>query len=240
MRAGKFSLTSGAVCVLCLFVLTEPTTAEPAADPGPQDQGETKRGRLLGLVRRILDYGRDLVATLQRQNTPTPGMEVARRFGTFNLALIIARITRGLALAARLELRLGRTPPTQSAAATNAERAPARPRTTRPRPPALTPSEDDAALLRALPSAEEIAARVRNRPVGAVIVDICRDLGIDASHELWPEIRDAIIQYGGSLARMLMLWVSRIPGLLAGMRGDEAAPPPPAWQGPLATSTGPP
>ncbi len=220
-------------------MLTAPTTAEPAADPGPQNQGETKRGRLLGLVRRILFYGRDLVATLQRQNTPTPSTDVARRFGTFNLALIIARITRGLALTTRLDARLERSPPRRANTEPAPERqGPSRPRS--PRAPALTPSEDDAALLRGLPSAAEISARVRNRPVGAVIVDICRDLGIDASHELWPEIRDAIIQYGGSLVRLLTLWVSRIPGLLAGLRGDEAAPPPPSWHGPLATSTGPP
>ncbi len=216
----------------------EPHTAAPAASAGPQDQGATRRGRLLGLVRRILGYGRDLVATLQRQNAPTPATDVARRFGTFNLALIIARITRGLALAERLESRLERTPPTR----TDAQPAPtpARSAPRPPRPPTPTPSEDDTALLRALPSAEEISARVRNRPVGAVIVDICRDLGIDASHELWPDIRDAIIQFGGSLSRMLSIWVSRIPGLLAGLQGLAVAPPFPTWDDPPAEATGPP
>ncbi len=215
----------------------EPTTAEPAASSGPQDQGATRRGRLLGLVRRILDHGRALVATLQRQNAPTPGADVARRFGTFNLALIIARLTRGLALAARLESRLERTPPTR----TNADPVrspPSRPRS--PRPPTPSPSEDDAALLRALPSAEEISARVRNRPIGAVIVDICRDLGIDTSHELWPEIRDAIIQFGGNLPRMLSIWISRIPDLLAGLQALAVPPPCPTWDDPPAEATGPP
>ncbi len=220
-----------------MFMNAEPHAAEPAESAGPQDQGTTRRGRLLGLVRRILDYGRDLVATLQRQNAPAPAADVARRFGTFNLALIIARISRGLALAARLESRLERTPPTRISVE-SARSCPPRPRS--PRPPTPSPAEDDAALLRALPSAEEISARVRNRPIGAVIVDICRDLGIDASHELWPDIRDAIIQFGGNLSRMLAIWISRIPDLLAGLQALAVPPPCPIWDEPPAEATGPP
>jgi hypothetical protein len=48
----------------------------------------------------------------------------------------------------------------------------------------------------------EIAAELRHRPVGAVIADICHDLGIMPGHltgECWDEIRHAIIAYGGSL-----------------------------------------
>jgi hypothetical protein len=41
---------------------------------------------------------------------------------------------------------------------------------------------------------------VRRRPVGAVIADICRDLGILPSHPLWRELSEAIIRLGGSLA----------------------------------------
>ncbi len=215
-------------------------TAEPGAAPDPHDQGANKRGQLLGLVRKLLTFGRDLVSSLQRQNTPMPRKQVARRFGTFNLALIIARLTRGLAIAARLESRLLRPCPAQNPPRANPDRPtqPTKPRATRP--PPLSPSEDDAALLRGLPSAKEIAERVRGRPVGAVIVEICRDLGIDASHELWPDIRDAIIQNGGNLVRMLNIWTGHIPGLLAGLSDYANAPLSPAWGGPLVASTGPP
>jgi hypothetical protein len=44
---------------------------------------------------------------------------------------------------------------------------------------------------------------VRRRPVGAVIVDICRDLGIrpgDCDRPFWDELCHAIIAYGGRLA----------------------------------------
>ena len=54
-----------------------------------------------------------------------------------------------------------------------------------------------------LPTEQEIAAEVRRRPVGAVIVDICRDLGIrpgDCDRPFWDELCHAIIAYGGRLA----------------------------------------
>jgi hypothetical protein len=50
--------------------------------------------------------------------------------------------------------------------------------------------------------AVEIAAEVRRRPVGAVIADICHDLGIAPGQldgAFWDEIRRAIILYGGNL-----------------------------------------
>ena len=199
-------------------------------------------GGLLGLVRRIVAYGRDLVVSLQQQNSPTPSVEVARRFGTFSLALILARIARGLAIAAGLQERLERHPPSQQKPPAAAVRSPASPRT-RPagkRPPEPTRAEDDAALLRGLPSAQDIARLIRGRRPGAVIVEICRDLGIDASHPLWPEIQLAIIQYDGSLARLLRFWMARFPALLATAAGVAPAPSSPIGSGMLATGTGPP
>jgi hypothetical protein len=51
-----------------------------------------------------------------------------------------------------------------------------------------------------LPTPEQIAAEVRRRPIGAVIADICRDLGIMPNHPLWRELREVIIRHGGNLA----------------------------------------
>lgn len=213
-----------------------PSTAEPTPVPGPQDQGTNRHAPLLGLLRKILDYGRDLVATLQRQNSPFPSTETARRFGTLNLALIIARITRGLRLVTGLEARLLRARPPQAG-----RRAPRRgligPRPARP--PRPTQSEEDAALLRALPTAQEIAAHVRARSAGAVIVEICRDLGIDATHPLWRDIRNAIIAYDGSLSRMLKLWMGQATAFLAILPASALSWPMPA-PAPHAWGTGPP
>jgi hypothetical protein len=52
-------------------------------------------------------------------------------------------------------------------------------------------------------SVTEIAAEVRRRPIGAVIADICRDLGIMPKHPLWRELRLVIIRHGGSLAKLV-------------------------------------
>ncbi len=57
-----------------------------------------------------------------------------------------------------------------------------------------------------LPTEAEIAAEIRRRPIGAVIADICQDLGIMPGHldrEFWDELRHAIIMYGGGLVCFL-------------------------------------
>ena len=50
-----------------------------------------------------------------------------------------------------------------------------------------------------MPTPEQIASDIRRRPVGAVIADICRDLGIMPGHKLWRELSLAIIDTRGSL-----------------------------------------
>jgi hypothetical protein len=72
-------------------------------------------------------------------------------------------------------------------------------------PPDVEPAyhTEDPRLAR-LPTEEEIAEEVRRRPIGAVIADICRDLGIAPGHldrAFWDEISLAIILYDGSLVR---------------------------------------
>jgi len=188
-----------------MFMNAAPATDDRAKDPAKRDP---ERGRLLGLVRKLLDYGREIVATLQGHNGPLPPAAIARTFSSLNVALIITRITRGLMIAAALEQRLLRPAPPLGERAERPERPerierkePAKPRAKpAPRPPIPDP---DAELLGQLPSAKEIAARIRNRPAGAVIVEICRDLGIACDHPLWLEIRDAIRHHGGNLAIML-------------------------------------
>ena len=92
-------------------------SAAPAADqtnrPDPhQDRPATgadapnRTGRLLGLVRALIDYGRQLVTTLQQRTSATNLADVTRNFGTIDIALILARITRGLHRAAALEAKL--------------------------------------------------------------------------------------------------------------------------------------
>jgi hypothetical protein len=155
---------------------------------------------LLDLVRRLIDYGKELAETLHQrvaENPYFPGFT----YGTNDLALIMARITRGLLRAQALEarlIRLAARPMRPSAPATAAP--PRKPHTDRPtvhrQPAADTPPTD-------LPTVDQIAAEIRRRPIGAIIADICRDLRILPSHPLWRDLQHAINHHGGSYIRLL-------------------------------------
>ncbi len=198
-----------------------PTGTAPARKP--------EDVRVLGLIRHLIEGGRLLLASLKARNAALPPISVIGRFGSLRLALIIARITRGLLLAEALEARLlrRRPRPEPSVPVDRPRRDPA------PRRPCRTDAEDDAELEAGLPTAEEIAARIRHRPVGAVLVEICRDLGIDTTHPLWRDIQKAIIFNGGNLATMLRQWLRRTPesdavarAIVPMMEGASLLPPP--------------
>jgi hypothetical protein len=194
-----------------------------SATEAPADPKPSHAGRLLGLVRRLIDYGRQLATTLRTNRPP---------FSAGDIALLLARITRGLLRAEALEARVIR-----HTARLDAEPAPPRAPSHRRSPPAraadaVSPPEV------CLPTSEQIAAEVRRRPIGAVIADICRDLGITPSHPLWPEVRDLITRYCGNLANLVMDLVDRA-------FEPPASSWPPAWpaqslQSPRPSSTGPP
>src|SRR5579872_6680316 len=81
--------------------------ADPRLDPvAVSAQVPSRTGRLLGLVRKLIDYGKILAHTLQQRTTATTLFAVALHFGTRDIALILARISRGLLLADALEARL--------------------------------------------------------------------------------------------------------------------------------------
>ena len=95
-----------------------------------------------------------------------------------------------------------------------------------------------------LPTEDEIAAAVRRRPVGAVIADICGELGIAPGHldrAFWDEIRHAITMYGGSLVSFLGNLDRRLAAFCFGDLSDRADPgwPTTPARSP-APSTGPP
>ena len=218
----------------------EPPRATPAMPAG--------LGRVLSLVRKLIDYGKELASTIQ-QRAAAPGFTLfAKPFGTADLAVILNRITNGLRRAAALEARLCRRaarsqdltpapirPP--SALGPHAARQPAP-----PNPQPAAPAEDP--RLAHLPTEEEIAAEARRRPVGAVIADICRDLGIAPGHldrAFWDEINHAIMMYGGSLARFLTNLHERLFACFSGEHYGRVDPGCPAAPPRLsAPATGPP
>ena len=91
--------------------------AEAAPDPKP-----SRASGLLALVRALIDYGRHLATTFR--SNPHP-------FGAADIALILARITRGLLRAEALEARIIRnaarldTPPTPPRATSHRQSPPA-------------------------------------------------------------------------------------------------------------------
>ncbi len=173
-----------------------PATESPP--PITDEARATRSGRLLALIRKLIDYGRELGATVRQRVAADPIFAKAS-FGASDLAVIVARIARGMRLAQALEARV-----LSRSAALDKGKSPRRARSDpRHRPPASPPTRDADPRLARLPTAEQIAAEVRRRPIGAVIADICRDLGILPSHPLWREVQRATLEYGGSLARLL-------------------------------------
>jgi len=193
------------------------SATEAATDPKP-----TRAGRLLGLVRRLIDYGRQLATTLR--NNPPP-------FSASDIALLLARITRGLLRAEALEARIIHT-------AVRLDAEPARPRASCHRSRSTWLAEAGNAPELSQPTPEQIAAEVRRRPIGAVIADICRDLGIRPDHPLWRELSDLIIYYGGNLANLVKDILSRARQRRASLW--PPASPAPSLHSPIPAGTGPP
>jgi hypothetical protein len=196
--------------------------------------------RLLGLVRKLIGYGKELANTL-RQPAPAARLAtVTQHFGNIDIALILSLITRGLHRAAALEARLVSRAVRETAepAATS---TPSRRQPRAAQPAAHSPESRVARL----PTPRDIAAQVRRRPIGAVIADICRDLGILPSNPLWRELSDAIVENGGNLATLYQDINKRAWGSIADpprITTSVAAPAQPAPRPPSAAAfgTGPP
>jgi hypothetical protein len=181
---------------------------------GPEPQAAPSRsGHLRTLVQSLIAFASTLVETLSVHTHPTAHAAIALRFGTTNLTLITARIARALLMAMALNRRLARIArqldnPVAQRPASPARTNPIRPRAARA--PALDQAADDAALLARLPTAEEIAAQIRHRPIGRVLEDICRDLGILPSDPLWRDLQLPIIANGGNLVRLFKRVTTRV------------------------------
>jgi hypothetical protein len=202
-------------------------------------------GGLLSLVRKLVDYGTFLADTIRRRGLGNHPRFHGRQFGTTSIALILARIARALLRAAALEARLRRgasrldAPPRPPRARPPADAAAAPPA---PRPRAGPRHIDDDALAH-MPTPEEIAAAIRHQPIGQVIADICRDLGIIPAHPLWPELSRTITRERGRFAAMVIDILKRKQ--LVPITEDWPQEPPPnlwaTWRyAPEPAATGPP
>ena len=223
-----------------------PAAAVPPNRPDPHQErpatgadAPSRTGRLLGLVRTLIDYGRQLAATLQQRTAATNLADVARNFGTIDIGEILARIARGLLRAAALETKLSsRLTRQQAVPAAPSAPSPHQPRAARPVDRSARAADPGPTRL---PTPEDIAAEVRRRPVGAVIADICRDLGIVPSNPLWRELSLVIIENGGNLATLFKDTFKRISvWLINPPAGGHPAGPPPHLPLAVTPGTGPP
>jgi hypothetical protein len=215
------------------------STAATTADLPPQ----SRSGRLLSLVRKLIDYGKELAATLRQGAVPSGVTTLARAFGTSDLPLILARITQGLLRAGLLQERIAGTaarldaePQPKPAPSFRAPRAlPSQAQSSPPqRAEKQQPTDADPRLAN-LPTAEQIAAKVGRQTIGAVLADICRDLGIAPSHPLWTELRSAINAFGGNYIRLVSDTLNRafpMARIMARLKAKPAEPPEPAGTGP--------
>jgi hypothetical protein len=180
---------------------------DPIAQPAPWPASTDRRGnltRLIGLVRKLIDYGKELAASLHQRSETTDLRPVMCAFGTRDIARILARITCGLlraqALADKVHHNAARldAPPRPNPQPAASPRSPSAPRPRRDRQlgPDLAPLS--------LPTPEQIAAKVRCQSIGAVITDICRDLGICPNHPLWRELQSLIEEYRGDYASLVL------------------------------------
>ena len=94
-----------------------------------------------------------------------------------------------------------------------------------------------------LPTSQEIAADIRRRPIGAVLADICHDLGImpgQMDRALWDELVLAMVQYGGSVARFHKTMLKRVFPRLGAVAAPPPAIPSPWPRDPVAIAARPP
>jgi len=216
-------------------MLAAPTTAalphrpDPSQDPAAgSTPAPTRTGRLLGFLHKVMDYGKSLARLVQQRAGSRVPTTLAGHFGTMNIALILARIVRGLRLATALEARLVAHPLREEAASdvvpTRSDRAPRIAQPTGPRARRIAPQLPD------MPTPEEIAEAVRQRPVGAVIADICRDLGITQSHPLWDEVMTIVTEFGGNFVALVkdvvdrLCWWARDPTALEQLTWPDSQP----------------
>jgi hypothetical protein len=171
-----------------------------AASTQPDTQ-PTRSGTLLALIRRMIDYGRDLVATVRQRAAADPYFAKAR-FGTADFTVIFASLARALLLARALEARVLRNAAALDKAPTPRPARPA-PEPRLPASPQAEPTEPQQPHLAGLPTPEQIAAEVRRRPIGAVIAEIYYRLGIMPSDPLWRDAQQAMLRFGCNLARLL-------------------------------------
>jgi hypothetical protein len=195
------------------------TTGRPSKPDPHQDRSgpavPKNIAQLLYVVRILLEYGRHLAATLESR-AARPGFSlIARSFGTANLPVILAHLTRGIMRAIALQSLLLK----RAATGRDLEIKPPRPPSPRAASQVEGSAEEQSRQMIAeraehdapldpgrLPTMKQIEAEVRRRPFGRTIADICRDFGVIpafCTRDFWDAVMLALACYDGSMLKLL-------------------------------------
>jgi hypothetical protein len=149
----------------------------------------------------LITRAHNMAQDLTRRPHAISTLWITIRFGTQDIALILARLSRGLRLAAALYAALPEEPKPQ-----RAPRQRPQPETPdfpwpdeRPEPPARpepmplrrNQANDPFATL---PTAHEIAALLRDRSIGDILTEICTELGIMTQDLFWNELEQILAE----------------------------------------------
>ena len=191
-------------------------TTEAPPDPEPTRPMLGRIGYVLRVAQILFAYARHFTATAAERVAIPEFAVPAAIFGTYDLAVILLRMRRGILRALALErYLLARNargsnlrfvwPPARELLPEHIP--PAKPRA--PRPPLTRPRWKDPALLGPddpasyhIPTDEEADAWVRRQPVGRTIMSICVDVGLAPSlchGDFWSMIDKVRWCFGGSI-----------------------------------------
>jgi hypothetical protein len=175
----------------------------------PLHDQPSRLGSLMHVVATLLDYGRHLALTVVARARNPNFASIAVCFGTAHLPLIMARIERGILRATILARVLNeRAALGRDVQGVSPHRPPREPRPAAPKHAPRTPRPDPSRWddLVYPPTLEEIEARVRRRPIGRTIVDICLDLAVMpglCERVFGSELFDAIHFHRGRISRWM-------------------------------------
>lgn len=180
-----------------------PLTADPPQFPDPH-QGQAadspaRTFRLRRVLGKLITHAKRMAEDLTRRPSRGSAFWITVRFGTKDIALILARITRGLRLAAALQATLPKPPQGDQREDRRERPASSAPDAHKPRTrPTPLPRNNADSVLADLPTSKEIADLLRHRPIGDVLTEICIDLGILAVEDIWQELQSVLAENGGA------------------------------------------
>jgi hypothetical protein len=208
-------------------ILSEPTPTPDTDRAAIRKAVPPGIAQVLYVVRFLISYACHIAATAEKCSVRGDISPVSIPFPKcIDICALIIRVARGLKRALALQEML------EQRAATGADIEPVE---RRPHPHAGgsrrgSGAPDKQPKAERLPSAAEIAAELQRRSIGAIVADICHDIGIvpsDLTDEQWDALQWVIHEYGGNLLRLWPAMKNTIEAQMEAVMLDPANAPDP-------------